>query len=271
MNSNTLVACAPPARLDDYKQDLTEKGWTVVPSLIDTAILDAANVALASSLALRDDIRCRNGVSENTEGTVHHLLMDAGCYVELLSELRRLDYLLKDFFEGNYILNAYGGVVNSADTRAYVQSVHRDIRFWSPNKRFMLNVLVMLDKFTVENGATHLLSNSHHASDKPSDEVFFGQSSRALGARGSVLLFDSRTWHATGINRTRYPRRALTLSFTCPFLKQQLDYPRLFGYDNVSKCDDWLRQVIGFNARVPESLEQFYLPVAERFYQRGQD
>ena len=39
----------------------------------------------------------------------------------------------------------------------------------------------------------------------------------------------------------------------------------------ISTLTPFLRQVIGFNARVPASLEEFYVPVEQRFYQRGQD
>lgn len=271
MSSPTFAPTAHANAVAQYEAALASEGWTVVPRFLDVDLLDTINAALVPSLALRDAIRQRNNVSENTDGTLHHLLMDAPCYMELLARFELLDELLGGFFEGNFILNAYGGVINNADTRSYVQTVHRDIRFSSDTKRFMLNALVMLDDFTVENGATHLLSGSHSLAERPSDSMFFEQASRAIGERGSVLLFDSRVWHATGINRTASPRRALTLSFTCPFFKQQLDYPRLFGYSNLSRRDPWLRQVIGFNARVPESLNEFYVPVDQRFYQRGQD
>ncbi|MGF6752785.1 phytanoyl-CoA dioxygenase family protein [Paraburkholderia sp. GAS42] len=255
----------------EHQAALVTNGWTVVSRLMDPDLVKRLNAALIPSLALRDAIRQRNEVADNTDGTLHHLLMDDPCYLDLLARFQSLDPLLRNFFEGNFILNAYGGVVNNADTRSYVQSVHRDIRFSSDTKRFMLNALVMLDDFTTDNGATHLLSGSQNLAERPDDVMFSERASRATGERGSVLLFDSRLWHATGINRTALSRRALTLSFTCPFFKQQLDYPRLFGYANADHCAPWLRQVIGFNARVPQSLEEFYVPVHQRFYQRGQD
>ena len=250
---------------------LETEGWTVVPEFIDHATADLLVAALEPSLALRDAIRQRNNVAENSDGTLHRLLMDDPAYVKLLMAFETLDPLFKGFFGGNYILNSYGGVVNMAGKRSYVQSVHRDLRFSSDAKRFMLNALVMLDPFTTENGATHILSRSQNVSDKPDDAHFIRDASRATGPRGSVVLFDSRIWHAAGQNQTPLARRALTLTFTSPFFKQQLDYPRLFGYENAPCCGEWLRQVIGFNARVPESLDEFYLPVDERFYQRGQD
>jgi hypothetical protein len=250
---------------------LATAGWTVVPRLVRTDLIDSLVEALTPSLALRDQIRQRNGVLENSAGTLHHLLMDAPCYVDLLAELAALEPAFKRYFDGNFVLNSYGGVINERDTRAYVQNVHRDIRFGSDTRRFMVNALVMLDDFTLDNGATHILSHSQNVQQQPTDEAFYAQASRATGERGSVLLFDSRMWHATGRNTTDAPRRALTLTFTSPFFKPQLDYARLFGYRNLDRCNAWMRQVLGFNARVPESLDEFYVPVERRFYQRGQD
>jgi hypothetical protein len=256
---------------DQHHTALATAGWTVLPGLIRRKLLDSLVKALGPSLALRDQIRRRNGVQENSAGTLHHLLMDDPCYVELLAELSTLEPVFKGYFQGNFVLNSYGGVINERDSRSYVQNVHRDIRFGSDSRRFMVNALVMLDDFTLANGATHILSHSQNLQQQPTDEHFYAQASRATGERGSVLLFDSRMWHATGRNTTDAPRRALTLTFTSPFFKPQLDYARLFGYSNLDRCNAWMRQVLGFNARVPESLDEFYVPVQQRFYQRGQD
>ena len=205
------------------------------------------------------------------DGTLHHLLADATAFIDVLSAFERIDPLIRAFFGGNYILNSYGGVINVRNTHAYVHNVHRDIRFSAADKRFMLNCLVMLDDFTLDNGATYLLSGSHAGGDQPDDATFFARADRAVGTAGSVLCFDSRIWHATGDNLTSRPRRALTLTFTCPFFKPQLDYPRLIGDDAMSGLSPYMRQVIGFNARVPATLEEFYRPVEQRFYKRGQD
>lgn len=250
---------------------LDRDGWFVWPDAIDKTLIDAAAGALAASLALREEIRARNGVDGHNDGTVHHLLADHPAYLDVLAALEVAAPLFERFFAGKCILNSYGGVINRRDTRAYVHGIHRDIRFSSDSKRFMLNLLVMLDDFTLDNGATHLLSGSQHLRDKPDEARFAAESARATGTRGSILFFDSRLWHATGQSRVDTPRRALTLTFTSPFFKQQLDYPRLVGTSRGAALSPFLRQMIGFNARVPASLDEYYVPLAERFYQRGQD
>ena len=250
---------------------LDKNGWFVSTDAIDTPLLDTLSAELGAALTVRGEIRRRQGVEGGNDGTLHHLLADHPCFIELLAQLQPFDPLLRRYFNGQYILNSFGGVINRRDTLAYVHSIHRDIRFSSDTKRFMLNILVMLDDFTLSNGATHLLSGSQHLRDKPNDDVFATQAARAVGKRGSILFFDSRVWHATGKSEVDTPRRALTLTFTSPFFKQQLDYPRLCGYETARTFSPFLKQIIGFNSRVPSTLEEYYVPLDARFYQRGQD
>ena len=134
----------------------------------------------------------------------------------------------------------------------------------------MAQILVMLDDFTPDNGATYLLTGSHRRAERPPDDLFFRDAVRAVAAAGSILVFDSNLWHAAGVNRTDRPRRALTLGFTRPFMKQQLDYPRALGYDRSETLSPALRQLLGYNARVPASLDEWYQPPEKRLYKRDQ-
>ncbi|TWO66688.1 hypothetical protein FN976_26420 [Caenimonas sedimenti] len=250
---------------------MQDKGWWVARDAIAPGVLDAVCEQLAPALARRDRIRARNGVEGSNDGTLHHLLGDGPEFIDLLRTLEHFSAELDWFFEGKYILNSYGGVINEKDTAAYVHQVHRDIRFSSTARRFMLNLLVMLDDFTPENGATWILSGSQGRAQKPEQAEFLAGAERATGTRGSILFFDSRIWHAAGHNTTAAPRRALTITLTSPFFKQQLDYPRLLGDDHEALREPFLRQLVGYNARVPASLDDYYVPVARRHYQRGQD
>jgi ectoine hydroxylase-related dioxygenase (phytanoyl-CoA dioxygenase family) len=72
------------------------------------------------------------------------------------------------------------------------------------------------------------------------------------------------------LNTSVGPRRALTIAFTRPFMKQQLDYPRALGYHRRDTFSPRLRQLLGYNARVPASLEEWYQPPERRLYQRDQ-
>ena len=49
---------------------------------------------------------------------------------------------------------------------------HRDVRAWTSDYKLSLNMLVMLDDFTLENGATLFLAGSHRAEAMPSRDAF---------------------------------------------------------------------------------------------------
>jgi ectoine hydroxylase-related dioxygenase (phytanoyl-CoA dioxygenase family) len=153
---------------------------------------------------------------------------------------------------------------------SYVGRIHRDLRSFSGPVNLMGQLLVMLDDFTEENGATYLLSGSHRLSEKPPDDLFFRDAVRAVAPAGSIVAFNSNLWHAAGVNRTLRPRRALTLVFTRPFIKQQFDYPRALGDDRAASFSPVLRQLLGYNARVPASLDEWYQVPEKRLYKRDQ-
>ena len=224
--------------------------------------LDAAHAAQRA-------IQIANGVGEGTDGTVHHLPLAGGSFLEFLDR-RYCGDVLDAFFGGPYVLNTFGGVLNLPRDLSYVGRVHRDLRTFSGDMPLMAQLLVMLDDFTAENGATYLLGGSHRLAEKPSDEVFFRDAIRTIAPAGSIVVFNSNLWHAAGPNQSTGQRRALTIAFTKPFIKPQLDYPRALGYERAEALSPVLRQVLGYNARVPTSLDEWYQPPDKRLYQRNQ-
>ena len=74
----------------------------------------------------------------------------------------------------------------------------------------------------------------------------------------------------SGDNNTNRPRRSVTPMFCKPFMKQQFDYPRAVGYDMAEKLLPHTRQVLGYNARVPASLDEWYQPRERRMYRPDQ-
>jgi hypothetical protein len=248
---------------------LAERGWLFLPDRLDAALIDRLRSDLQQQFELQRPIQVRNGVGDGTAGTVHHLPAAGGSFLDLLEQGHGGE-LLTRFFGGPYILNTFGGVLNLPADVSYVGRVHRDLRTFSRGLPLMAQMLVMLDEFTQENGATYLLTGSHRLSDRPPDDEFFARAERAVGAAGSIVVFDSNLWHAAGVNRTAAPRRALTLAFTKPFIKPQFDYPRALGDERADQFSDELRQLLGYNARVPATLDEWYQPPARRMYRPGQ-
>lgn len=253
----------------DFATQMEATGWFIFEDVVAAPLIRDLIVDLEKSYEIRRPIQIKNGVDANTEGTAHHLLADGKSFLELLQRAY-LDEYLKSFFDGNYILNTFGGNLNLRKQFTYASVVHRDVRTYTREIKFLMNIIIMLDDFTLDNGATYLLSGSHLKQGKPTDEEFFSTADRAVGKSGSIVLWDSNIWHAAGQNKTDAPRRSLSLIYSKPFMKQQFDYPRSVGYENAGSYSEAFRQIVGFNARVPASLEEWYQPPDRRFYKRDQ-
>jgi len=158
---------------------LESDGWVLLPRVLDAPLVARLNEALEAAYTAQREIQKRNGIGEGTDGTVHHLACMRGAFFELL-ERDDCRPQLSEFFGGPYILNTFGGVLNLPDNVAYVGHVHRDIRTFCGRLNLMAQLLVMLDDFTEDNGATYFLSGSHARPDRPGDDEFFAQA--ATGA-----------------------------------------------------------------------------------------
>jgi ectoine hydroxylase-related dioxygenase (phytanoyl-CoA dioxygenase family) len=256
--------------LDAFNRQMADKGWVVFEGAVGPELVAAMTADLEAAWDVCREIQMKNGVANDADRTVHHLIGIKPSFLEYLDESEVLDPCLEAYFGGRYILNSFGGAINTRGRTSYAQRVHRDIRSYSGDMPLLLNTLVMLDAFTPENGATYMLSGSHKAAEKPSDEDFYARAERAVGPAGSVLIFNSNVWHAGGNNTTDHTRRSVTPMYCRPFIKQQFDYPRVLGYDAGPSLTPYTRQVVGFNARVPANLDEWYQPPERRMYRGDQ-
>jgi ectoine hydroxylase-related dioxygenase (phytanoyl-CoA dioxygenase family) len=129
----------------------------------------------------------------------------------------------------------------------------------------------MVDAFTAENGATEVLPGSHHAEAFPPERFAEKNARRICGPRGSILALDGDVWHRARPNRTADFRVAFTCVLTRPNVKQMLDYPRYVSAEYAASLGPQMRQLLGFNARVPATIEEWYRPDDQRFYRRDQE
>lgn len=244
-------------------------GWIVYENVLDQVSINEIKDSLEKDYKVRRQIQIENGIGDNMNGTLHHLVERDNFSLKFL-EAKYCEKQIEKFLNGKYIINSLGAVINVRNERPYVQNIHRDIRSFTGDFKLMIQMIVVLDDFTLENGATYFLSGSHTCPDKPDDAYFYSHAERAVAPKGSVIMFDANIWHAAGENFTDKPRSALTMAFTRPFFKQQLDYPRALGYVFGDQLSEHLRQVVGYNSRLPQNLEEYYQPVQKRMYQPGQ-
>ena len=260
-----------PAQVSPAEFDyaMRTRGWLRFDAVVPLPLCERMKEDIARHVERCGELQRAAGIPTAPDGTAHHTIG----YGDSLDEFLEAGFLhehVEKFFDGAYILHAFNPVTIPSGGRNYVHSIHRDLRTHAGGFRLLVNMLVMVDEFSLENGATHILTGSHHAADPPDKAQFYAQAERITGPRGSIVLFDSNVWHCAGENTSGRPRTAMTLSFSRPFYKPQMDYARFLGEDRCRTLSPRLQQLVGLHARVPVNLEEWYRPSANRLYRPDQ-
>ena len=244
---------------------LARDGAVDFPGVLAPERVAALRSGLAAAVEECAAVMRAKGMATSDAGIAHHVLASHDSFPALIETLPAAA-VLERFLGGNFIVNSFGGLMNRpAAAGAYLHRWHRDLRAYAAGDdlRLMINMLITLDPFTEENGGTLLDIGSHRAIERAEEER---RVATYRAPAGSVLLFDSRLLHAAGINRSDGIRRALTLTFTPPFFKPQIDHVKQLGSDRVAAAGEPLKRRLGWYARVPESLDDWYNPPEHRFY-----
>ena len=138
--------------------------------------------------------------------------------------------------------------VNSLNFRAALpgeghQNLHSDWGEPVAGDDFRIcNSIWLLDDFTQDNGATRVVPGSHRWGRAPADDLADPADAHPdeqllLGPAGTVVIFNAHLWHGGTQNRTRTPRRGMTMSYCRLGEPQQVDqaaYVRKAVYDRLS-------------------------------------
>jgi ectoine hydroxylase-related dioxygenase (phytanoyl-CoA dioxygenase family) len=109
---------------------------------------------------------------------------------------------------------------------------------------------------------------SKSLTDKPTAEEFYSKGLRLIEKAGTIWFFNARLWHAGGQNSTTNWRHALTLNMARPWMKQRIDIPKAMAHKDLSLLSPKAKQKLGFNAQVPESYDEYYVPKEQRKFKQ---
>lgn len=157
-----------------------------------------------------------------------------------LSDLVNKDPMFEICFTHPRVLAAIAHVLggefklSSLNSRASLpgqglQGLHPD---WSgavaPGDYYVCNSIWLLDDFTEENGATRVVPGSHRSGKVPRDVMADPNAAHPdekllLAPAGTVVVFNSHTWHGGTLNRSPKRRRAMHSYFCRRDQPQQLN------------------------------------------------
>ena len=200
------------------------------------------------------------------------------CFAPYLADERILGTV--EYFFGDYVrISCTDTVINQpGGDRGYwhadwpyngTNSTH--VKAPYGNMIMHLSSIWMLTPFTKENGATFILPKSHRLTNNPATGEMEGidldapnpDERQALGPEGSVLLYDSRMWHAVAPNICDKSRVALIVRYApwwlnlTPTMKGTPDHDRMViekggkNYDAIPIRKDVFD-------KLPDNIKQLY-------------
>ena len=104
------------------------------------------------------------------------------------------------------------------------QQLHLDSRLPGVNYCISVNVIWMLDDFTLENGATRVVPGSHNWKGYASDGLIHPDEVRVTGKKGGALIFNANLWHGGAQNITDGTRWGVALGYSRWFVKPSFDF-----------------------------------------------
>ncbi|MDP1873735.1 phytanoyl-CoA dioxygenase family protein [Phenylobacterium sp.] len=232
---------------------IAKDGYTVLPGLVDAAGLEAVREALAPHLGGH---RGRNAFEGYATERVYTLVA-RGKVFEDLTEHPQILALLDRFLLPGYLLTASQAIAIQPGEAA--QSVHFDDGFYRlprPRPAASLSVIIAIDPFTEQNGATDLLPGSHLWSD--AEVEAFGRDPEAatrlipaVMPAGSAIVFQGHMLHRGGANRSAAPRLALTNQYCQPWGRTQENYFLSVPREQVRAMSPRLQALLGYEIWPP--------------------
>ncbi|MGI8544097.1 MAG: phytanoyl-CoA dioxygenase family protein [Aridibacter sp.] len=256
---------------DEFLYNMNVQGYYLFEEAISLELLEKLRIGIDK--AFEDDaqdLASGRFKSDSYTSDISRLLINRGTTFELLLENNLLQSNIDSILGETCVINNYSAVRLMPKKKNFVANIHRDSPRYSPTYKLAIQILYFIDDFTEQTGGTWVLPGSHHSDEKPSEETFFSNGKQITGKAGTAMIFDSMLWHAAGVNVSDKPRRGIAIVYTRSFIKQQFDMVKAIPAKKLDRFSKNMKRLIGYNVRVPSSLEEFYLPEEQRLYKGGQ-
>ncbi|MGI9598565.1 MAG: phytanoyl-CoA dioxygenase family protein [Acidimicrobiales bacterium] len=248
---------------DRHFVELDELGFTIVPEVIDR------DLALSLRPAVQAALDREHEAYGDRSTKIPHLAVELLHYDPAFLDVLESDKM-HEVFAGvlgeSCILYCFNSAIMPPRRHTAACEIHTDQTFYIPGYTARVLMTLALDDFTEENGATYHYPGGHRLEQPPSADDFYAKAIRTTRRAGDAVFFDCRDWHAGAVNNTDVTRYAIGVQAARPFLKQRFDYPNWAMPEIEDRLSPRSRRFLGFDARPPASLDDYYLPPEERGY-----
>ena len=228
--------------LSGYLKTIEEQGFVIIPNWISEDRL----AKLKDDLA-RDVFPFRDFLPPDRKTIRAH---------NLLAKTRGIDDLISD----NRLLAIIQGILGeyfqiSATTifdlrkGSVPQPLHQDDSIWPiprPHPPFVANSMLVVDEFTIEKGATHVVPGSHKWHNVPVRQPPEVEAVQLEMKPGSLMAWDGSMWHGGGANTTDEPRLSINMNFNLAYLRQQENQYVGIPRSELPKMSKRMKRLLGY-------------------------
>ena len=159
----------------------------------------------------------------------------------------RLDGALSAVLGREYQLLSQNGIINPNDVDHYQSSWHRDLNYqhWVSSQPLAISVLVALDPFTSQTGATQILEGTQRVEAAPSVTFMEGNARDMVVEPGDAIMFDSMIFHRAGANTSPRYRVAVNHIYGLPILRQQFAFSKGSAAQILREEDSRAWEILG--------------------------
>ncbi|HXN14978.1 MAG TPA: phytanoyl-CoA dioxygenase family protein, partial [Usitatibacter sp.] len=183
------------------------RGYNVIPAFLDAAHCERLKTKLQRAL---DDYVPRTG--QERSALDRYLLHDLLCrdleFAQLLDD-PRLQTLVAPLLGEHWILYAFTSSSVPPGGTNYGRRIHVDSARHIPNYTTNVGLIWALDAFNGQTGGTEVLPGSHHSECAPAEGYFDRHCVQVECPQGSLIVFQARLFHRSGLNRSARWRHAL--------------------------------------------------------------
>ncbi|MEO2176866.1 MAG: phytanoyl-CoA dioxygenase family protein [bacterium] len=293
-------AVLPTTDLERARHDLDHAGYCIIENIIPEGLLGRTRTRVDSQASAERAADLAFFQDGHTQW-IANVLNKGSEFAELLVCAEESHDLVRHVLGRDYILSCSNAPIAGPGTQR--MGMHTD-QHWTPGipreplhyqrlgeMRFdnmqattkplaqeflfppcMTTLMWTLTDFTSANGATVFVPGSHLSGSQPVFDAPFEQAVAAEASAGSLILWDGRTWHATGSNSTTDEYRiGVTNNFVAPMIRPLVNYPYSLRPEVAANLSEWQKQLLGFttwtsygNEGVPSQHLSYFKPAKEQ-------
>ena len=237
----------PDTLSEEEETFLDRQGYLPLPGILSFEQVDQLRNRLAELTEAEGEDAGKEVHQENGALRLSNLI-NKGVLFEVCVSHPRVLAAISRVLQGDLKLSSLNS--RAALPGAGLQGLHADWKGPVPPGEYQVcNSIWLLDDFSTENGATRIVPGSHLSGQIPSDGMSDPKEDhpdqiQVEAKAGTVVIFNSHTWHGGVLNRTSAPRRAMHSYFCRRGNPQQLDQQTHLSPETISRLSPAIRTLL---------------------------